>query len=86
MFDFACNGFGYGGNFLFTIFFWIVLVVVAVGFVAWLLQRQRNTTAVSSGPAFGSPSDSAIEILKRRYASGEISRAEYESMKADIEA
>jgi putative membrane protein len=33
----------------------------------------------------GRAEDSAIEILRRRYAAGEITREEYEAMRADLE-
>ncbi|NOZ50812.1 MAG: SHOCT domain-containing protein [Chloroflexi bacterium] len=87
MFDFACNGmgFGHGGSFLLNVFFWLLFVVVAVWFVAWLLPRLRTSPPTNS-TAPGPSSDTAIEILKRRYASGEISKAEYEAMRTDLEA
>ncbi|NOZ70883.1 MAG: SHOCT domain-containing protein [Chloroflexi bacterium] len=88
MFDLACNGygFGYGGSFLLTVLFWFLLIVVSVWFITWLLPRLRTSTPTAANSALGSGSDTAIEILKRRYASGEISKAEYEAMRTDIEA
>lgn len=87
MFDFACNGigFGHGGSLLLNVFFWLLFVVAAVWFGAWLLPRLR-TSSPASRSALGPSSDTAIEILKRRYASGEISKAEYETMRTDLEA
>jgi putative membrane protein len=49
------------------------------GFVIWLfalvLGRSDSTE---------SREDTALEILKRRYARGEITKEEYESMRRDI--
>jgi putative membrane protein len=42
----------------------------------------HNTDRVS-GPG-GQESESALEILKKRYASGEISKEEFEQIKKDI--
>ncbi|HTT39018.1 MAG TPA: SHOCT domain-containing protein [Burkholderiales bacterium] len=58
---------------------WILIVVVIVA-VVWLLLR---------GPlAGGAPTErrSALDILKERYARGEIGREEFEQKKHDIEA
>lgn len=51
--------------------FWIAIVVGGVLVVAWLVTQGR-----SSRPA--SPEESALDILKKRYARGEIDKEEFE--------
>lgn len=62
--------FGHG----FGIVFWIILIAVAVTFVAGLVN-------VKGRPSSRSPK----EILKERYARGEIEREEYEQKLKDLE-
>lgn len=50
--------------------FWIVLVVAIVWLLAYVLKGQRSTE--------GSHGDRALEVLKERFARGEISEEEYE--------
>lgn len=54
---------------------WIVLVIVVVGLTIWLIARLV-------GPHDGAPprrsTDDAEEILRRRFAAGEIDAEEYE--------
>lgn len=59
-------------------FLWIViLVVIAVWGWSFLKKEKRL--------GFGEDRDeSALDILKKRYAKGEISRQEYEEKKRDI--
>lgn len=54
-----------------------VLVIIAVG-LYHLIKRSKP-------PEEGSAEDS-LEILRRRYARGEISRADFERMKEDLRA
>lgn len=75
------NGYGawmMGGMGLLSILFWIVIIVGAVLIVRWLTARD--------GPGKSSPPVSALDILKMRYAKGEIDKETYQSMKRDIEA
>ncbi len=62
------------------IVFWVVIVAAGL----WLMSRLFPQ---SSRPAFpgASPSSSALEILKQRYARGEITSAEYEEMRQILE-
>ena len=53
---------------------WVVIVVGAIFLGKWMMDQR--TVSPKGG--------SAIEILKRRYASGEISRAEFEEKKSAI--
>jgi uncharacterized membrane protein len=68
--------------FFWRIVMWIILFAV-IGVVVWLIirnQKQRGLSNIAS-----SYSGSALEIAKRRYASGEISREEFETLKRDIQ-
>jgi len=64
-----------GGTFM--IIFWILVIVVIYFGIRW---------AIKSGDSPGfKQSESALDVLKRRYASGEIDREQYLSMKQDVE-
>lgn len=58
---------------------WFFLLILAV-ILAYVLVR-----AARGGPDRPGE-DSALEILKRRYARGEISREEYLEMKRELES
>ena len=70
------GGFGFpfmGG--IWMILFWVLII----GGVVWLIQSfARGTT--SSAP----PSASFLEVLKQRYAKGEITKEQFEQMKHDL--
>lgn len=71
-------GMGWFGM-IFMILFWGLIIVGLVFLIRWLIQ---NTSSKGhSGVGTGSK---AIDILKERYAKGEISRDEFESMQRDI--
>ncbi len=72
------GGLGLAGGGLLMLLFWGVLVVAAVVGVRWLWDQGR--------PAAGrGREESSLEILKRRYARGEIGREEFELKKRDLE-
>jgi putative membrane protein len=64
-----------GGVFraLLGLVFWVLVMVVLVLLVRWLWLQTPGTR------------DSAAEVLKRRYARGEITREQYQQMKRDLE-
>ena len=68
-------GMGFGG--LFMILFWIVVIVGVVVLVKWVLDQSSADK--------GSRDKSALEILRERYARGEINREEYEQKRRDLE-
>ena len=67
-------GMGFGGfGFLLIALFWIVIIAAAIWLLGSLFPRDKT-----SNPHTGSP-ESAIAILKKRYARGEISKEEFET-------
>lgn len=79
MMDIMNNGNGawmMSGMWLPSIFFWLLIIAGVVLVVRWLTKRngQENTSLTES------PSD----ILKKRYAKGEIDKEAFERMKQDL--
>ncbi|MEE9611130.1 MAG: SHOCT domain-containing protein [Desulfatiglandales bacterium] len=76
-------GWGYGGMGWFwqilMMAFWIAVIVGIIFLIRWLVVSARTG---SQGTTSG---DSALEILKRRYARGEINKEEFEEKKRDLE-
>ncbi|MCL4507717.1 MAG: SHOCT domain-containing protein [Chloroflexi bacterium] len=77
-------GFGMGGIVMVVVT--IALIGLGVLLVAALFPRitGSNTTSNTS-PRVEAP-QSAVDILKQRYARGEISKEQFEQMKRDVEA
>ncbi|MFZ5449749.1 MAG: SHOCT domain-containing protein [Thermodesulfobacteriota bacterium] len=59
--------------------FWIVIIGLCLYFI---FGRSGAKRPWPPGP--GQESESALDILKKRYARGEISKDEFEQMKRDI--
>jgi putative membrane protein len=74
-------GWGYGMGWfggIIMIAFWIAVIVGIVLLIRWLIISTRtDSQGMNSG-------DSALEILKKRYARGEIDREEFEEKKKNI--
>jgi putative membrane protein len=74
-------GMGYGGGWLWTILmviFWIAVIVGIVLLIRWLILSTRTATPNQR------QDESAIDILKKRYARGEIDKEEFEQRKKDL--
>jgi putative membrane protein len=70
-------GMGWFGM-IFMMVFWVLVIVGLVFLIKWLIQTT------SSGKASEQTGSRAIEILKERFARGEIDKAEFESKKKDL--
>ena len=69
---------GYGGGWfgsIIMVVFWIVVIIGIVFLIRWLVQ---------SGGHGARSEESALEILKKRYARGEIDKKEFEARKKDL--
>ena len=71
-------GMGWFGM-IFMIIFWGLITVGLVLLIRWLIQN--TSSRASSDVSIGSK---AMNILKERYARGEINHDEFESMKKDL--
>lgn len=73
---------GGGGMGIIMILFWVVLIAAIVLLVLGLITRRRFSDQSGGNPLDDSE---ALRILKQRYAKGEISKIEYESMRQDLQ-
>ena len=67
-------GFGYGG-----IFMWLLFLIVFGVAVYFIIQASKSKDVV------GQAQDTPLDILKKRYAKGEITKEEFDRMKKDLE-
>ena len=70
-------GMGWFGS-IFMVVFWILILVGLVFLIRFLIQ------STSRDKAAGSTGDRALEILKERYAKGEIDKDEFDSKRKDL--
>jgi putative membrane protein len=66
------GAFGFGG--IFMVLWWILIIGVIVAIVKWLTHQSQG----------GATNKSALDMLKERYAKGEINKQEFEERKRDL--
>jgi putative membrane protein len=77
-------GYGWGGMLLMLLS--MLLWALVVGFLVWALIRWLAVGPRGAGSSWAGPSGpSAMEILRQRYARGEIDDATFEQMRARLE-
>ncbi len=79
---------GFGGWFggIFMILFWILVLVAMVLVIRWLLTGGGTRTPGAHRPNSNHTTvESALDILKKRYAKGEITKEQFEVMRRDLE-
>jgi len=67
-------GLGFGFGWIFLLFFWLLLILGVVYLIKLIGGSTRR----------GEREETALDILKKRYAKGEVSREEFEKIKEDL--
>ena len=68
----------WGMGWIFMIIFWGLIIVGLIFLIRWLAGLSRSRAP------YDKTHDSALEILKQRYAKGEIDKDEFEEKKRDL--
>ncbi len=72
------DGYGYGmmggGYWIFGLIFWILVIIALVLLIRYLWEGKGTRRG----------EESALDILKKKYASGEINKEEFEQKKNDL--
>ena len=74
--DWGGWGMGIGG--IFMILFWALIIFGVVALVKWIFFNGSSSTGTSGR--------NALDILKERYARGEINREQYEEMRRNLQS
>lgn len=77
MMDSGLMGSGIGIWMLMSMVFWVLVIAGIVLLVVWAVQK-------ATGSGAGKAEESALDILKKRYARGDISKEEFEEKKRDL--
>lgn len=73
---------GWGGFPFMGPIFGLVFVCIIIGGVVWFVQsRSGEGSRLESGPT---ATETPLEILKRRYASGEVTKEQFEEMRRTL--
>lgn len=74
MMNWGNYGWGMGFGWIFMVLFW-ALIIIGIVYVIQTLSRRTGQSGTQETP---------LDILKKRYAKGEISKEEFERMKDDL--
>jgi putative membrane protein len=67
------------GGIIFSWFFKVLIAALVIWLVVHSLSKNQTNKSIQIS------SETALEILKKRYAKGEISKEQFEQMRKDLE-
>lgn len=76
MMDYGFMPFGWVGG-IFMVLWWILIIVAVIALIRWIIGQSRSENRQIR-------EKSPLEILKERYAKGEIDKKEFEDKKKDL--
>jgi len=74
-------GMGFGVGFILMIVLWILIIGLAISFLSILFPRVSDLSRSRENDS----TESALDILKQRYARGEITETEYKKIKRELQ-
>jgi len=74
-------GMGFGVGFILMIILWILIISLAISFLSILFPRVSDLSKSRENDS----TESALDILKQRYARGEITETEYKKIKRELQ-
>jgi putative membrane protein len=66
--------------------FWVGLIALIFLGIRWLLRQERGGSQASGGGVSSPRADDPLEILRRRYAAGEIDDEEYQRRRKTLKS
>lgn len=80
--------FGMMGGIMMLIF-WVIIIIIFLWLISWIVGQNRHNSLFCCGDHnhnhdTDEKNGNALEILKERYAKGEIDKKEFEEKKKDL--
>ncbi len=76
----------FGFGMLMMVLFWLVVIGGAIWLVVWLVRGNQARGVPKDANTVLTDRQTALDILKTRYARGEISKEQYEDMRSHLSA
>lgn len=77
MWNYGDNSMYWGGfESIFMIIFWVLIIAGIIYFIKWSFDQPRGSSSQRG--------NTPLEILKERYAKGEINKQEFDEKKKDL--
>ncbi|MBI4786315.1 MAG: SHOCT domain-containing protein [Chloroflexi bacterium] len=84
---YGAQGFGFNPlGAILSLAFWALIIGGVVLLVVWLARSATAGQLAGRGSSSAPSGDAALDILKTRYARGEITKEQFDAIRRDLEA